>query len=578
MSEDAAFLAAIRDHPDDDGPRLVYADWLDERGHTDRAEFIRLQCAAERHGPRDPCAADLRAAAGELLAEHAADWLGHAARVRLDEPCFRRGFLEGATLRAGAVSTFLRHAAAVPLRELTVEAYHGLGVPLADFLDCPYLDRLSRLTFHGHFYAERDADRFFATALGVADAGIRAVLDCPHLRRLTGLGFVDICSLTTAGFQALAEAPHLADLRHLNLSVGGGDVADRDDGIRLLADSPYLSDLTELGLRGNGLTDAAASALAMSRRLTRLERLDLGDNAGVGDPGVWDLARSANLAALRVLNLSGSGVTETGAEALADWRHAGALRELDLSFAPLGDAGVRALAAAPGLDGLERLALGKDSVGDAGLAALGSARLPALGTLDLTPGCQFTRAGLRDFAAGPLLGQLTDLTVSCLTVAPADLAVLAASPRLGRLHALALHLTHGPWGQTLAALGANPHLGALRRLELDPPPSADALRRFAATPLPGRLTELKLHFYDGNDHLDVLQTLAAADLGQLRALDLESCVLTDEGARVLAAAPGLPRLRRLRCRAAGLGWSGGEDRLRERWGRRFRVEFVPESH
>src|SRR5262249_29199298 len=38
-----AFLRAILDAPDDDAPRLVYADWLDEHGETERAEFIRVQ-------------------------------------------------------------------------------------------------------------------------------------------------------------------------------------------------------------------------------------------------------------------------------------------------------------------------------------------------------------------------------------------------------------------------------------------------------------------------------------------------------------------------------------------------------
>jgi uncharacterized protein (TIGR02996 family) len=42
MTDEAAFLAAIRAAPGDDTPRLVYADWLDDQGDT-RAEFIRLQ-------------------------------------------------------------------------------------------------------------------------------------------------------------------------------------------------------------------------------------------------------------------------------------------------------------------------------------------------------------------------------------------------------------------------------------------------------------------------------------------------------------------------------------------------------
>jgi uncharacterized protein (TIGR02996 family) len=43
MSQEEHFLQAILAAPDDDTPRLVYADWLDERGDP-RGEFIRLQC------------------------------------------------------------------------------------------------------------------------------------------------------------------------------------------------------------------------------------------------------------------------------------------------------------------------------------------------------------------------------------------------------------------------------------------------------------------------------------------------------------------------------------------------------
>ncbi len=38
------FIQAILAEPDDDVPRLIYADWLQERGEP-RGDFIRLQCA-----------------------------------------------------------------------------------------------------------------------------------------------------------------------------------------------------------------------------------------------------------------------------------------------------------------------------------------------------------------------------------------------------------------------------------------------------------------------------------------------------------------------------------------------------
>src|SRR5438477_12991110 len=54
MTPDAdrrAFLRAIADAPDDDAPRLLFADWLDEHAKSDadraRAEFVRLSCASK---------------------------------------------------------------------------------------------------------------------------------------------------------------------------------------------------------------------------------------------------------------------------------------------------------------------------------------------------------------------------------------------------------------------------------------------------------------------------------------------------------------------------------------------------
>jgi uncharacterized protein (TIGR02996 family) len=50
LSQHEAFLRAIFDAPDDDTPRLVYADFLQENGENDRAEFIRVQCELTARG------------------------------------------------------------------------------------------------------------------------------------------------------------------------------------------------------------------------------------------------------------------------------------------------------------------------------------------------------------------------------------------------------------------------------------------------------------------------------------------------------------------------------------------------
>jgi uncharacterized protein (TIGR02996 family) len=52
MDTEAAFIAAIAAQPDDDAVRLVFADWLDENGQPERAEFIRLSCQLDPHRDR----------------------------------------------------------------------------------------------------------------------------------------------------------------------------------------------------------------------------------------------------------------------------------------------------------------------------------------------------------------------------------------------------------------------------------------------------------------------------------------------------------------------------------------------
>src|SRR5437763_11790587 len=51
MDQRAAFIQAIIELPDDDTPRLVFAEWLDEHGEAERAEFIRLQCSLNSLAP-----------------------------------------------------------------------------------------------------------------------------------------------------------------------------------------------------------------------------------------------------------------------------------------------------------------------------------------------------------------------------------------------------------------------------------------------------------------------------------------------------------------------------------------------
>jgi uncharacterized protein (TIGR02996 family) len=51
VSIESAFIADIAANPDDDTPRLIYADWLEEHGQPQRAEFIRVEVEMGQVGP-----------------------------------------------------------------------------------------------------------------------------------------------------------------------------------------------------------------------------------------------------------------------------------------------------------------------------------------------------------------------------------------------------------------------------------------------------------------------------------------------------------------------------------------------
>lgn len=89
MTERDMLLRAVLEDPGDDTVRLVYADWLEENGDSERAEFIRVQCELTRltlrlkqHGFSDAKDIDwfsrlerLRTRGRELLsASYRTDW------------------------------------------------------------------------------------------------------------------------------------------------------------------------------------------------------------------------------------------------------------------------------------------------------------------------------------------------------------------------------------------------------------------------------------------------------------------------------------------------------------------------
>jgi uncharacterized protein (TIGR02996 family) len=77
MSDEKALLAAIWEHPHEDTPRLVYADWLQETGdaaNVARAEFIRVQCRLAQLDAWDEAACALQEREKQLWKKWGVRW------------------------------------------------------------------------------------------------------------------------------------------------------------------------------------------------------------------------------------------------------------------------------------------------------------------------------------------------------------------------------------------------------------------------------------------------------------------------------------------------------------------------
>jgi uncharacterized protein (TIGR02996 family) len=97
-----AFLTDILANRDNDTPRLIYADWLDDNGEGERAEFIRLQVTSGKPiyvggevwmEPTDDKAAD-------LLCLNVGGWTPCSTEEETyTEWSWRRGFIESLSCR-----------------------------------------------------------------------------------------------------------------------------------------------------------------------------------------------------------------------------------------------------------------------------------------------------------------------------------------------------------------------------------------------------------------------------------------------------------------------------------------------
>jgi uncharacterized protein (TIGR02996 family) len=230
------FLRDVKDRPDDDIPRLILADWLQDMGDP-RGEFVHLQVMRTRLAEDNPAAAEMKKRERQLLRKHAFDWLGPLADFG-SRWTFERGLIHLAAPleRFGKDAGFPGIESFEWVESLTVSI--NRPTPLDGLVASGVLRCLVALELPGMFRMP-----------------LQPLLheDLLSLRSLclAGIRFGD------AQARKLVYCPHVAGLNTLDL--GWNDL--HDEAAVALANSPYLDNLNRLDVRGNRFTAQGETTL-----------------------------------------------------------------------------------------------------------------------------------------------------------------------------------------------------------------------------------------------------------------------------------------------------------------------------
>jgi uncharacterized protein (TIGR02996 family) len=204
MSDDEALLAAILAHPDEDTPRLMYADWLQENGQPERAEFIRLQLVNEFELTRDQCQRY-----DQLEEKYRDAWTAHLPRDSRDtydpwEWKFARGMPEVLWCDADGFVTHHRElTTGTHIRDLFLN--DAVGGWLTDVARVGWPSSVASLALQ-----ECPRTPLFIYGYDCTD-GIVAVASAPQLRSLRELR-LGLYGLSDRAVRALVSSPHLDNL------------------------------------------------------------------------------------------------------------------------------------------------------------------------------------------------------------------------------------------------------------------------------------------------------------------------------------------------------------------------------
>ncbi len=498
-------MNAIRTNPDDDTPRLVYADWLQEHEQPDRAEFIRIQVQLAGLDQTDPRRASLEDRENELLRTHEAEWLG-AMPSAITGWKFERGFvaeLAGPTsafvgtdtggvfeqhpvsrLRLASPSTRtpspvgkLLNARWLPgVRELLIDHPHISGNGLGRLLRAKRLAGLTRLELTGLHHNGQDSQLPAILAESVPFQTVKrfrlsrwnnsgeallkvfgnsAIEDLvlqsgsrDHLKQLLTSGFVgqlnrlELMGIDREGWPSLHLKRAKPAITHLGLT----DMNEADLDPRPIVSAPACANLISLDVNEARIRADAVEKLAQTDFWLRCTELKM--IRGKCPPELMELlAKKPGPECLRVLKLGETGLRDAGVANLCSAPWAASLVELDLMRNFLTDDACRAIRDSGPFHNLRHLDLRTNGP-----------------KLERGTTAQITNKGLAALAEAPCLRNLRHLNLHSLPMTAAGVDAIINNPNW-RLRELDIGGTEiGAAG--IKALAKSPNISRLTRLNL----------------------------------------------------------------------------------------------------------------
>ena len=374
-SSDEALIADIVAEPDDDRPRLVYADFLQQRGDP-RGELIAIQCALElaRAADEDAKAAKLSSASRKLLDAHELLWVAPARSILPRAMRFRRGFIEHAALDhpdelVKVMPRLRRHA---PLLR-AVDIQRGLAA-----IGDPALAAIDEVVAHNvielgdvhalALAAEHSSLRQLTSAgTGLTDATLVALVELPLRLAKLELSLERRPTRRMPILERLAAAPARQHLRVLRIR----NPASLDDVAAILPALPRLETLVVT----NG-APTATSVQALAEAAPQLIGLELESREGNDPHGVDLRSLVGAMPQLRHLRIENLGITDAQASRLASSRVLEQLVRLDLSDNQLGRGAV-AICESGRAGGLRRFKVSGNPLTDADKQAIRASPLAA---------------------------------------------------------------------------------------------------------------------------------------------------------------------------------------------------------